>query len=149
MDNLNVITLSPYKIIIHYVLKVNNRTTRMLWLLTYMLSVCLFSISWSIHHWKNPSGNCFYHQADSKETTQQSSGKSNKSFQGEKDQIHQVAEIKGLVLTADKTQWSFYIPYVQYYSTLARIGSCGGEPFKPFNTNRLTDSKHLHYLPPA
>lgn len=33
----------------------------------------------------------------------------------------------------------YHIPYVQHYSTLAHISSCGGDSLQPFTTNRLTD----------
>lgn len=39
-----------------------------------------------------------------------------------------------------------HIPYVQHYSTLAHTGSYGSEPFQPFNTNGLTDSKTSEHL---
>lgn len=42
-----------------------------------------------------------------------------------------------------------HVPYVQHYSTLAHAGYYRSEPFQPFNTNWLTESKtseELYYM---
>ncbi len=75
------------------------------------------------------------------------------SFLKKKDQLQEATETKemrGKVQRAPETRCGeLHIPYVQHYSTLSQMGSCGGEPFQPFHTNGLTESRtseHLYYI---